>query len=184
ITHVKVTVFGELIEHDLAILELSALKGIFSQLVDEQVSYVNAPLLAKERGVVVELNKDPLSPDYRNLVTIGISTTNGDFFSVAGTITGQHHIGKVVGINGFTLDLGFSDHFVLFTYTDRPGIIGKIGAILGEAEINIAAMQVARDRQGGNALLVLTVDTPVPTEILEKVSASVEASYARVVNLH
>lgn len=184
ITHVKVTVFGELIEHDLAILELSALKGIFSQLVDEQVSYVNAPLLAKERAVETELSKEPLSPDYRNLVTIGISTSNGDFFSVAGTITGPHHIGKVVGINGFTLDLGFSDHFVLFNYTDRPGVIGKVGAIMGEAEINIAAMQVARDRQGGNALLVLTVDTPVPSEILEKITNAVDASYGRVVNLH
>lgn len=184
ITNVKVTVFGELIEHDLAILELSALKGIFSQLVDEQVSYVNAPLLAKERGVTVELTKEPLSPDYRNLVTVGISTTSGDYFSVAGTITGPHHIGKVVGINGFTLDLGISDHFVLFTYLDRPGVIGKVGAIMGEAEINIAAMQVARDRQGGNALVVLTVDTPVPNEILEKVTSAVDANFGRVINLH
>lgn len=184
ITSVKVTVYGELIDHDLAILELSALKGIFSQLVDEQVSYVNAPLIAKERGVNVELAKEAISPHYRNLVTIEISTITGDLYSVAGTVTGLPHIGKVVGINGFTLDLGFSDHFVLFTYVDRPGIIGKVGAILGDAEINIAAMQVARDRQGGSALLVLTVDTPVTNEILNEVVEAVDAIYARVVNLH
>lgn len=184
ITHVKVTVFGELIDNDLEILELSALKGIFSQLVDEQVSYVNAPLIAKERGVKVELNKEIISPNFKNLVTIDITTTSGDFFSVAGTISGPNHIARVVGINGFTLDLGLSDHFVLFSYLDRPGIIGKVGAIMGEEEINIAAMQVARDRQGGNALLVLTVDSPVPNEVLEKITTSVSASYGRVVNLH
>lgn len=184
ITNVKVTVFGELIDHDLEILELSALKGIFSQLVDEQVSYVNAPLIAKERGVEVELAKDAISLDHRNLVTIEITTITGDFFSVAGTVSGPNHIGKVVGINGFTLDLGFSDHFVLFTYTDRPGIVGKVGAIMGDADINIAAMQVARDRMGGNALVVLTVDTSVPHEILEQIVSTVEATYARVVNLH
>lgn len=184
IEHVKVTVFGELIEHDLAILELSALKGIFSQLVDEQVSYVNAPLLASERGVNVELAKEPLSPNYRNLVTVAITTSNGDFFSVEGTITGSNNVGKVVGINGFTVDLAISDHFVLFTYTDRPGIVGKIGAIMGDAEINIAAMQVARDRQGGNALLVLTVDDRVPTEVLDEITAAISATYGRVINLH
>lgn len=184
ITHVRVSVFGELIDHDLEILELSALKGIFSQLVDEQVSYVNALLIAKERGVEVELIKEPLSPDFKNLVTIDITTTKGDFFSVAGTLAGATHVGRVVGMNGFTLDLGFSDHFVLFSYIDRPGIIGKVGAIMGDEEINIAAMQVARDRQGGNALVVLTVDSPVPHEVLEKITNAVEANYGRVVNLH
>ena len=184
ITSVKVTVYGELIDHDLAILELSALKGIFSQLVDEQVSYVNAPLIAKDRGVNVELIKDAYSPNYRNLVTIEITTVSGDFYSVAGTVGGPQDIGKVVAINGFTLDLGFSDHFVLFTYQDRPGIVGKVGAIMGDAQINIAAMQVARESQGGSALLVLTVDTPVTSEILHQIVVAVEATYARVVNLH
>jgi D-3-phosphoglycerate dehydrogenase len=180
---VDVEVRGEITQYDVKVLELAALKGMFADVVEDTVSYVNAPLLAAERGVAVRLVTDAESPDHRNLVTLRGTLADGTQVSVSGTLIGIHHKERLVEINGYDVDLEPTEHLAFFTYTDRPGMVGTIGRILGEAQINIAGMQVARDHQGGNALVALTVDSAIPATILDQISGEMHASVVRSIDL-
>ncbi|MER5731738.1 phosphoglycerate dehydrogenase [Streptomyces sp. NPDC002138] len=178
-----VEVYGEITQHDVKVLELSALKGVFEDVVDETVSYVNAPLFAQERGVEVRLTTSSESPDHRNVVTVRGTLSDGSEVSVSGTLAGPKHLQKIVGIGEYDVDLSLADHMVVLRYTDRPGVVGAVGRLLGEAGLNIAGMQVARAEEGGEALGVLTVDAEVPAEVLAAISEEIGAVSARSVNL-
>ena len=183
LTSVDVEIRGELAEYDVSVLKLAALKGIFTNIVSEQVSYVNAPLLAEQRGVSVRLITSPESPEYRNTLTIRGAQSDGPAISVSGTLTGPKQIEKLVEIDGYDLEVPLDTHHVVMRYTDRPGIVAVYGQQFGEAGINIAAMQIARQEAGGQALSVLTVDSPVPTEILESVRAAIDAASLRQIDI-
>jgi D-3-phosphoglycerate dehydrogenase / 2-oxoglutarate reductase len=178
-----VEVRGEITQHDVKVLELAALKGIFADVVEEQVSYVNAPLLAAERGLEVRLVTEAESEDHRNLVTLRGTRADGEQVSVSGTLIGIAQRERLVEIDGFDLDVEPTDYLVFVTYDDRPGMVGVVGQILGQADINIAGMQVSRDRKGGQALVAMAVDSPVPHDVAEKVRAAMDASSIRLVNL-
>ncbi|MFF3017859.1 phosphoglycerate dehydrogenase [Streptomyces sp. NPDC057939] len=178
-----VEVCGEITQHDVKVLELSALKGVFEDVVDETVSYVNAPLFAQERGVEVRLTTSSESPDHRNVVTVRGTLSDGQEVSVSGTLAGPKHLQKLVGVGEYDVDLALADHMIVLRYTDRPGVVGKVGQLLGEAGLNIAGMQVARAEEGGEALVVLTVDAEVPVDVLATISAEIGAASARTVNL-
>ncbi|MER6217725.1 phosphoglycerate dehydrogenase [Streptomyces sp. NPDC048387] len=178
-----VEVYGEITQHDVKVLELSALKGVFEDVVDETVSYVNAPLFAQERGVEVRLTTSSESPDHRNVVTVRGTLADGQEVSVSGTLAGPKHLQKIVGVGEYDVDLALADHMIVLRYTDRPGVVGKVGQLLGEAGLNIAGMQVARAEEGGEALVVLTVDAKVPADVLAAISAEIGAASARTVNL-
>ena len=180
---VTVEIRGEITANDVSVLELSAVKGLFTDVVEEGVSYVNAPLLAKERGLEISLVTDADSPDHRNLITVRGSLAGGDSVSVSGTLVGRRQVAKVVEINGFDVDLALADHLAFLRYEDRPGVVGVVGQILGAAGVNIAGMQVARDTKGGHALVALTVDTAIPAATLASIATEVGADYARLVNL-
>lgn len=180
---VDVEVRGELVEFDVSVLKLAALKGIFSNIVSEQVSYVNAPLLAEQRGVAVRLLTEQLSEEYRNVLTIRGALTDGSQISVSGTLTGTKQIEKIVEINGYDVEVPFPKHLVVMIYTDRPGIVAVYGREFGDASINIAGMQIARREAGGQALSVLTVDSPVPEELLEKVRVAIDAELLREIDI-
>jgi len=165
------------------VLELAALKGLFSDVVEDPVSYVNAPVLASDRGVGVRLTTDTDSPDYRNLVTLRGTLADGTQVSVSGTLTGQRQTEKLVEVDGFDIEVTLSEHMAVFRYDDRPGIVGTVGRILGEAEVNIAGMQVSRDRKGGHALVAMTVDGPIPSAVLDEIVAEIGAATARQVDL-
>jgi D-3-phosphoglycerate dehydrogenase len=170
-----VEVHGELVDYDVSVLKLAALKGLFTNVVSETVSYVNAPLLAEQRGVAVRLIADAESPEYRNVITLTGALADGTQVSVSGTLTGPKQIEKLVGINGYEIEVPIVDHHIVMIYTDRPGIVAVYGSEFGEAGINIAGMQIARREAGGQALSVLTVDSPVPTEVLERVREAIAA---------
>jgi D-3-phosphoglycerate dehydrogenase len=89
---------------------------------------------------------------------------------------------KIVGINGFDLEVPLSEHMAFFTYRDRPGIVGAVGRLLGEADVNIGGMQVARDEKGGRALVALTVDSAIPSDVVHAIAAEIDAE-VRVVDL-
>jgi D-3-phosphoglycerate dehydrogenase len=179
----EVQVRGEIAAHDVRVLQLAALKGVFGGVVEEAVTYVNAPLLAAQRGVEVSLATDAFSPDWRNLVTVRGTLPGGQVVSVSGTLTGHRHIEKLVEVNGFETEIAAAEHMVFFTYTDRPGIVGVVGQILGSEGINIAGMQVARDARGGHALIVLTVDSAIPPVVLDDITATIGAVVGRSVDL-
>ena len=181
--NLDVLVRGEIAELDVAVLQLAALKGVFGDVVEEQVTFVNAPVLAAERGVETSLSKDPDSPDYRNLVTVRGALPDGTTVSVSGTLTGPRQVEKLTEVDGFDLELVAERNLVFFRYHDRPGVVGLVGARLGEADINIAGAQVSRTAQGGQALMALTVDSPPPAELLEAIAEAIGATSVRSVVL-
>ena len=183
LTSLDVEVHGELSGYDVSVLELAALKGLFTNIVSETVSYVNAPLLAEQRGVDVRLLVDDVSDEYRNLITLRGALSDGSQLSVAGTLTGTKQIEKLVGINDHALELPIEKHHVVMLYTDRPGIVAVYGQKFGEAGINIAGMQIARQSAGGQALSVLTVDSPVPEQLLDDVQTAIAADLFRQIEI-
>jgi len=182
-TQLDIDVRGEITQYDVSVWKLAALKGLFQGVVEQSVSYVNAPLLAQERGCEVRLLTDPNSPDFRNVTTLRGTLADGSVISIAGTLTGPRMIEKIVGVNQFDLEVPISEHMVFYTYADRPGVVGSLGTVLGEAGINIGGMQVARDTAGGHALVVLTVDSQIPVAVLSELSQEIGATTVRVVDL-
>jgi D-3-phosphoglycerate dehydrogenase len=182
-TRIEVEVRGEIVSHDVRVLQLAALKGVFSGVVDTAVTYVNAPLLASERGVEVSLVTEAESPDWRNLITLRGTLPQGQLVSVGGTLTGPRQLEKLVEVNGFDMEIAPAEHMVFLTYTDRPGIVGTVGQILGSEGINIAGMQVCRDAQGGDALIVLSVDSAIPAAVLDDISSTIGAVVGRTIDL-
>ncbi len=176
---IDVEVRGEIVAHDVNVLKLAALKGIFSRISSEQVSYVNAPLLADQLGVAVRLITDASSEEYRNLLTIRGSLADGTQLSVSGTLVGAKQVEKIVEINGYDVEVPMAQHFIVMLYTDRPGIVAIYGKEFGEASINIAGMQIARHTAGGQALSVLTVDSRVPDDLLDRVRTAIDATVMR-----
>ncbi len=183
LTQIEVEVAGEISSLDVKALELAALKGVFTDIVSDQVSYVNAPVLAEQRGIATRLTTTPESEEYRNVLRIRGALSDGSQISVAGTLTGPKQIEKLVGVNGYDLEIPISEHLLVLLYTDRPGVIGALGRLLGEKDINIAGMQVARNKEGGQALSLLTLDSAVPQDVLDAVKAEIGASVAREVDL-
>ena len=175
ITSIDIEVRGELVEFDVSVLKLAALKGIFTNIVSDTVSYVNAPLLAEQRGIEVRLLTDSVSEEYRNLITVRGALSDGSQVSVSGTLTGTKQIQKIVEINGYDVEVPIAEHLIVMIYDDRPGIVAVYGQEFGDANINIAGMQIARTSAGGKALSVLTVDTHIPDDLLEKVRVAIRA---------
>jgi len=182
-TRLTVEVRGEIASYDVSVLQLSALKGVFADIVEDPVTFVNAPLHAADRGVELALETSEDSPDYRNLVTVRGTLASGDELSVSGTLSGPRHVEKLTEIDGFDIDVTPTDHLVLFSYDDKPGVVGAVGHVLGEAGVNIAGMQVSRRAAGGEALMVLTVDSAVPPDALEDIAGRIGATSARPVDL-
>jgi D-3-phosphoglycerate dehydrogenase / 2-oxoglutarate reductase len=180
---IEVEIRGEIAGLDVSVLQLAALKGVFSDIVEESVTYVNAPLLAADRGVEVSLVTDKESPDWRNLLTLRGMMPDGQVVSVGGTLTGPRQLEKLVEVNGFDMEIAPAEHMVFFTYSDRPGIVGVVGQILGAQGINIAGMQVCRDTRGGHALIVLTVDSALSPAVLSEITSSIGALVGREVDL-
>ncbi|MGH2697608.1 MAG: phosphoglycerate dehydrogenase [Actinomycetota bacterium] len=173
---------GGIADYDTKALTLAGLKGAFGAVVHEPVTFVNAPLLAKERGISVEEARSSESHDFVNLLEVH-AEGKGETASVAGVLVGKRDNEKLVRVFGYELDMQFSPYFALLRYEDRPGIVGIVGSLLGEAGVNIANMQVARRSEGGEALMCLAVDSPVPEDVLRTIGERVQARDARSIEL-
>jgi D-3-phosphoglycerate dehydrogenase len=173
---------GSIAEHDTRALTLAGLKGAFSSVMHEPVTFVNAPLLARERGIGVQESKTSQSLDYVNLVEVR-AESKGETVSVAGALVGKRDTERLVRVYGYDMDMAFSPFTCFFRYEDRPGIVGIVGTLLGEAGVNIANMQVARHSEGGEALMGLSVDSPIPQEVLDRIVAQAGLTDARLIAL-
>jgi D-3-phosphoglycerate dehydrogenase len=180
---VNVEVRGEVARFDASVMQLAVLKGMFSDVVEEQVTYVNAPLLADQRGLEVALTSDPESPTFRNLVTVRGAMADGGLVTVSGTLYGKNQVPRLTEANGFEIDLEAAGYLLFFTYTDRPGVVGTVGAALGEARVNIAGAQVSRTTRGGQALMAVTVDSPVDADLLADIAGRIGAREAHAADL-
>jgi D-3-phosphoglycerate dehydrogenase len=180
---IEVEVRGEIVVHDVSVLKLAALKGVFQNAVTEQVSYVNAPLLAEQRGVEIKLTTDLVSEEYRNMTTIRAVLSDGSVISASGTVIGPKRHEKIIGINGYDVELAFAENLVLMVYADRPGIVAVYGKAFADAKVNIAAMQIARQQKGGKALSVITVDSPIDQKVLDKLKGDIEAEVMKAITI-
>jgi D-3-phosphoglycerate dehydrogenase len=183
LTDLEIDVRGELAAYDVSVYRLAALKGYFTNLVTEAVSYVNAPLLAEQRGIASSLNVSEESKDYRNTTTLRGVLSDGTSVEVSGTLAGTKMTEKIIGLNGYDIEVPIAEHHVVMFYADRPGIVAIYGREFGEAGINIASMQIARRSAGGQALSIITVDSPVPDEVLERVRVAIEADEVREIDI-
>jgi D-3-phosphoglycerate dehydrogenase len=152
-------------------------------VVSGQVSYVNAPVLAAERNIQSRLLTDPDSPQYQNVVTVRGTLPEGTQLAVSGTVTGPKRIEKLVGIDGYDLEVALAAHMLVLRYTDRPGVIGTVGRLLGDSGTNIASMQVGRTDAGGAAVSVLTLDEGPGQAVLDEIAAEIGAESVRLITL-
>jgi D-3-phosphoglycerate dehydrogenase len=160
---IELTYYGALSQYDTRLLTVAALNGAFQGRTDQPVNYVNAPLVAAERGIEVAEERKRSSRDFTNLIRVGV-----DDIRVAGTTIGREHRQWLVSALGFELEMELAPLLVVFRYDDVPGVIGRVGTTFGEAQVNIANMTVSRTRRGGKALMVLSIDTPAPAELVER----------------
>ncbi|WP_040797527.1 phosphoglycerate dehydrogenase [Nocardia higoensis] len=181
---VEVQVRGELAASDVAVLELSALRGIFSAHVEDQVTFVNAPALAKERGISVEVTSASESPNHRSMVDLRAVFGDGRTLNVAGSLTEPQLVEKIVNINGRNYDMRAEGlNLAVLNYEDRPGALGKIGTKLGEADIDIQAAQLAQDVDKEGATVILRVNKPVPADVQAAIGEAVGAAKVTLVDL-
>jgi D-3-phosphoglycerate dehydrogenase / 2-oxoglutarate reductase len=167
---IELTYYGGLAERDTRLLTVAALNGAFQGRVDRQVNWVNAPLVAAELGVEVSEERRRSSRDFTNLIAVDV-TADDEQLRVAGTTIGRDHRRWLVSALGFELEMELAHLMVFFRYDDVPGVIGRVGTMFGEADVNIANMAVSRTRRGGKALMALSIDTPAPAELQERLRA-------------
>jgi len=172
VARIQVEAYGQLADYDTRLLTVAVLNGALQGLADQPVNYVNAPLIAAERGIEVVEEKRRASRDFTNL--LGVSA---DGVRVAGTTIGRENRLWLVSALGFEVEIELAEPMLLLRYDDVPGVIGRVGTELGEAGVNIANMAVSRNRERGKALMALTLDSPAPPELLERLRAGVDDTY-------
>lgn len=163
----EVSYQGGLAAADTAILTLAVLKGLFAAATDEPVSYVNAPQLASERGLEVREVSTATSHEFVNLVTV-----RSGAHSLAGTLAGTRGEPRFVMVDDHTVEVPPAEHMLLVRNDDRPGMIGVVGMVLGEAGVSISSMAVGPSRSGNTALMVLSIDRPIADDLVDRLRAS------------
>jgi D-3-phosphoglycerate dehydrogenase len=169
-SRIAVAVHGPLSESDTRLLTVAALNGAFRDRVDQTVNYVNAPLIAAERAIEVSEQRFPASRRYTNTVRVVVSSESEEV-EVSGTTVGPEHRTFLAGALGFAIDIELATHMAFLVYDDMPGVIGRVGTMFGDANVNIANMAVSRKTEGGKALMAFSIDTPAPPDLVERVMA-------------
>ncbi len=167
INRVEIKYRGGIAGYKTGPLTLAYLKGLLEPVVKERVNYVNAKLLAKDRGIDILEGLDSSSSEYTDLIQVRVSNGNGAF-TMAGTLFGMLEP-RIVELNGYKIDMEPAPFMLLVRNEDKPGVIGSIGTIMGKSDINIATMRVSRNSRGGKALMVINVDGIVPRDIIDMV---------------
>jgi D-3-phosphoglycerate dehydrogenase / 2-oxoglutarate reductase len=170
-SRIVVAAHGPLSEYDTRLLTVAALNGVFQARVGQAVNYVNAPLIAAERGIEVSEERVRSSQHYTNLVRIVISATDEEL-EVSGTTVGPEHRLFLAGALGFAIDIELAPQMAFLVYDDLPGVIGRVGTMFGEASVNIANMAASRTKEGGKALMAFSIDSPASAELVESVRRS------------
>jgi D-3-phosphoglycerate dehydrogenase / 2-oxoglutarate reductase len=168
VDEIEVEYLGGLAGSETAVLTVAVLKGFFERVVSEPVNYINAPIYARERGLAVRESKSESTRDYVNLIMVR-GKRGKNRVAVGGTLVGLSNSERFVHVYDYDIDIGPSQYMAFFRYSDIPGMIGKIGTILGDHDINIAHMQVGRRKIGGEAVMGINVDTPIPAEVMETI---------------
>jgi D-3-phosphoglycerate dehydrogenase / 2-oxoglutarate reductase len=162
----KIEYRGEVADYDTRLLDVSAQKGLLEPMVFEPLNFVNTPALARDRGLKVETSRVSESADYTSLVALRLEDERGENV-VSGTLVGPRMQPRLVEVMGFDMDIVPEKHMLFIRNEDVPGMIGKLGTVLGEHGINIGNMAVGRGEPGSRAAMAVTVDEPIPEDVLE-----------------
>jgi D-3-phosphoglycerate dehydrogenase / 2-oxoglutarate reductase len=190
VERVDVEYFGRIAERDTRLLTLAVLQGVLAGHCEEDVNFVNAPSLAEERGIGVSERKETVARDFTDLVRISI-VTGDERYRVVGTTLGRHdrpHLLEAWG-QRFNLQLDEGAHLALFRYYDLPGMMGRVGTVLGQRGVNISSAAVGRQPPGEDghrnevAVMVVTTDSPVPRDVIAEIARSEGFLAGRAVSL-
>jgi len=164
ISNLQVKINGKIADDDTSMISTAVLKGVLSDALDTNVNFVNANLLAQNRGIHLSGVTSRIATDFSNTVTVTAGKN-----SVTGALFGAE--GRIVEINKFRVDVDPHARILICPHINRPGVIGAIGTLLAEYNINISSMQVGKTDIGGTNLMVLTVDNPISPEVIDKVTS-------------
>ncbi len=167
LTQVTVEYSGEVANLKLEPITLAALKGLLTPILKENVNYVNAPLIAKDRGIEVKVSKTSGGTEYTSLITLKVKA-NGREMLVSGTLNSRKEP-RIVQVDSFPMEAVPEGDMLVLMNNDKPGVIGGIGTILGQNGVNIARMQFGREKQGGMAMSVVSIDSVVSDELMAKI---------------
>jgi D-3-phosphoglycerate dehydrogenase len=176
VSSIELAIEGELAEHDINLLVASAIKGLLQPFTEDRINAVNARLIASSRGIKLVERRDRTQSSYASLVTVGVQN-----HEIAGTVLMGEP--RAVRIDSFRVDLVPDGKFLVSRHEDRPGVVGRVGTILGEHDVNIASMQVGRDAPRGQAMMILAVDDRVAPDVLERLKDVAGMSDLRYVEL-
>jgi D-3-phosphoglycerate dehydrogenase len=166
VKEVHVEYSGEILNYNVAPITLSLLKGLLTPILNENVNYINAPVIARDRGIRVVESKSSEAKDYTSMISLTIKTSEDGSYS-AGTIFGRQDL-RIVRVNQFTVEVVPEGHMLVITNNDKPGVIGNLGTILGNNSVNIARLHLSREQVDQKALVVLSTDTLVSEDVLSK----------------
>jgi len=167
VDRVEITYHGEVGKLDVQVITLSILKGLLEPVLMEHVNYVNAGMLAENRGINVVESRESEVGDYTSLIEVRVYS--GEMVSTfAGTVFGRKDI-RIVKIFDYEFDVSPTNYMLVAENSDKPGMIGKIGMVLGEKGVNIATMQVSRNTKESRAMMVLTIDSAISKEVLGEI---------------
>lgn len=179
---VEVQYRGEIAEYDTRLLTTAVVKGLLNPILQDNINYVNAPGVAKGRGISVQESRSKEAENFANLIVARVRTDKGETV-VGGTLFGKNDP-RIVMINGHRVDVVPAGWLLIGPHIDRPGMIGKVGTILGEHGINIFSMQVGRTEQAGTNIMVLGVESDIPTPVMLKIRAVEGILGAKLVNFN
>jgi D-3-phosphoglycerate dehydrogenase len=160
---------GGVAAHDSRLLTVAVQAGLLAGHTAEAVNLVNAPQLAEERGIEVNVSKEPGAEDFTDLIRVSIHS-QGETISVGGTTVGPKSIPYLVSIQDQSFYLPFAAHMAVFRYSDQPGMIGRVGSILGEQGVNIGSAAVGAESHGDQAVMVVTSDAAVSAETVARIT--------------
>ena len=167
IEELQVKLQGDLAQDDTKPIVIAALKGLLSNALQERVNYVNASIEAKERGIRVIETKDTTAEDYTGSLYLSAKGSLGEH-SVTGVLLGGSEV-RIIDMDNFPINVPPTKYMLFTLHRDMPGIIGKIGSLLGGFNVNIASMQVGRKIVRGDAVMVLSIDDPLPENIIDEI---------------
>ena len=178
----EIEYYGHIAEIDTRLLTSAVLMGAFETVVSEPVNFVNAMVIAEQRGIGIKESTQAATKDYINLITVR-SVANSHSVSVAGTLIGKKDEPRFVKMLDFEIDMAPSKYMAFFRYKDVPGMIGKVGTLCGRENINIASMQVGRKKIHGEAVMGVNIDSPIPDTILTEIMEQAGIGWARTIVL-
>lgn len=169
VTEITIKYSGDFQDLDMAPVTIASLKGLLTPILKDGVNFVNAPAIAKERGMKITESRSVESEDYSTLITMEATAERGSN-TISGTIFGKREP-RIVRINDFRLEVYPAGHLLLIHNMDKPGAIGSIGIVLGQHRINIARMHVGQEKDGKRNVIFIDTDTPAPPEALKELRA-------------